>query len=133
MGYEKHKKKKTTKAIIYDGIDDGQLYGKVIKVLGGMRFTILCNDGIERLGKTCNKMNRIKDKKMAIDEYVIVSLRDCDTKDGKCDILGYAEPPKDIIKLWGVIEEFEDDTIFIKDELKTEEKVKEEIINFDDI
>lgn len=115
MGYEKHKKKKTTKAVIYDGLNEGQLYGKVIKVLGGMRFTILCNDGIERLGKTCNKMNRIKDKRMTVDEYVIVSLRDCDTKDRKCDILGYADPPKDVIKSWGVKEEFEDDTIFMTD------------------
>jgi initiation factor 1A len=132
MGYEKHKKKKTTKAVIYDGLDEGQLYGKVIKVLGGMRFTILCNDGIERLGKTCNKMNRIKDKRMTVDEYVIVSMRECDTKDRKCDILGYADPPKDVIKSWGTKEEFEDETIFMTDKPKVEEGADEEF-NIDDI
>jgi initiation factor 1A len=132
MGYEKHKKKKTTKAVIYDGLNDGQLYGKVIKILGCMRYTILCNDGIERLGKTCNKMNRIKDKRMVVDEYVIVSMRECDTRDRKCDILGYADPPKDVIKSWGTKEEFDDETLFMTDKPKVEEGADEEF-NIDDI
>ena len=98
-GYSKHLKKGGgKKAILYDALDDGQLFGQVTKIYGEGRFGVLCNDGITRIGKACNQMRKIKEKKIMPETYIIVSLRECDTKDNKCDILGFADPPKDIIK-----------------------------------
>ena len=98
-GYSKHLKKGGgKKAVLYDSLDDGQLFGQVTKVDGEGRFRILCNDGITRRGKACNQIRKTKDKKICFETFVIVSLRDCDTKDDKCDILGFADPPNDILK-----------------------------------
>ena len=97
-GYSKHLKKGGgKKAILYDSLDKDQLYGQITKVDGEGRFRVMCNDGITRRGKGCNQIRKIKDKKITLDTYVIISLRDCDTKDDKCDILGFADPPKDIL------------------------------------
>ena len=97
-GYSKHLKKGGgKKAVLYDALDEGQLFGQITKINGEGRFEILCNDGITRRGKACNQIRKTKDKKVSLETFVIVSLRDCDTKDDKCDILGFADPPNDII------------------------------------
>ena len=97
-GYSKHLKKGGgKKAVLYDSLDKDQLFGQITKVDGEGRFRVLCNDGITRRGKGCNQIRKIKDKKITLETYVIISLRDCDTKDDKCDILGFADPPKDIL------------------------------------
>ena len=97
-GYSKHLKKGGgKKAVLYDALDEGQLFGQITKVDGEGRFRILCNDGITRRGKACNQIRKTKDKKITLETFVIVSLRDCDTKDDKCDILAFADPPANII------------------------------------
>ena len=97
-GYTKHLSKSGgKKAVLYDALDEGQLFGQITKVDGEGRFKILCNDGITRRGKACNQIRKTKDKKITLETFVIVSLRDCDTKDDKCDILAFADPPKNIL------------------------------------
>lgn len=97
-GYSKHLKKGGgKKAVLYDALDEGQLFGQITKIDGEGRFKVLCNDGITRRGKACNQIRKTKDKKVNLETFVIVSLRDCDTKDDKCDILGFADPPKDVL------------------------------------
>ena len=97
-GYSKHLKKGGgKKAVLYDALDEGQLFGQITKVDGEGRFRILCNDGITRRGKACNQIRKIKDKKITLETFVIVSLRDCDTKDDKCDILAFSDPPANIV------------------------------------
>ena len=97
-GYSKHLKKSGgKKAVLYDALDEGQLFGQITKVDGEGRFRILCNDGITRRGKACNQIRKTKDKKITLETFVIVSLRDCDTKDDKCDILAFADPPANIV------------------------------------
>jgi translation initiation factor IF-1 len=98
-GYSKHLKKGggSKKSTLYNELDEGQLFGQITKVDGEGRFTILCNDGITRRGKACNQIRKIKDKKLGLKTFIIISLRDCDTKDDKCDILAFADPPNDIL------------------------------------
>ena len=63
--------------------EDGQEYGRVIKMLGNNRITVLCFDGKERLGIICGKMR----KRVFInqDEIILVGLRDY--QDVKCDVI----------------------------------------------
>ena len=139
-GYSKHLKKGSgKKAIFYDALDEGQLFGLVMKNYGEGRFEVLCNDGITRIGKACNQMRKIKEKKIGPETYVIISLRECDTKDNKCDILGFADPPKDVVKYFKVNnnEIIENNVIFIKN--KNEDtngdnsENEEEELNIDDL
>lgn len=81
--------------------DEGQEYGKVTKVLGNCRFTIMCYDGKERLGimrgKNCKGKGKFNNL-TGVDDHVLVGLRDFE-KD-KCDIiLKYTHNQhKDLIK-----------------------------------
>lgn len=62
---------------------DSEAYGKVLKVLGNCRFTILCYDGKERLGHARGKFKkRVWFQK---DDIVLVGIREF--QDAKCDIM----------------------------------------------
>ena len=63
--------------------EDGQEYGRVIKMLGNCRINVLCFDGKERLGIICGQMR----KRVFInqDDIVLVCLRDY--QDAKCDVV----------------------------------------------
>jgi translation initiation factor IF-1 len=103
-----------------------------MKNYGEGRFEVLCSDGITRIGKACNQMRKIKEKKIAPETYVIISLRECDTKDDKCDILGFADPPKDIIKYFKLSNNeniIENEILFIKN--KNNENTNNENTNED--
>lgn len=65
------------KKILEYADEDGQTYGYVIKALGCRFFDVNCQDGITRRCKVRNK--RLKTK---INQYVIVSIRDFDDKNG---------------------------------------------------
>jgi initiation factor 1A len=114
------------KTIEYDTLEDGQLFGIVSKNLGG-HFSVLCSDGITRLGKAINKIKNAKDKRLTAGTCVIISLREFE-KDGKnCDIINFA--PSYVINSYPFLQtqqkdkntdiEF-NDTIVIKD-LNTKE------------
>ena len=130
-GYSKHLKKGGgKKAVLYDALDEGQLFGQITKIDGEGRFRILCNDGITRRGKACNQIRKTKDKKVNLETFVIVSLRDCDTKDDKCDILGFADPPKDVLLYFKNNNNTNKDAEQMIDIMF--EKDKNEVINEDD-
>src|SRR5713226_9648600 len=71
--------------------DQDQIYGKVIKPLGGARFLVFCFDGISRI---CLVRGKFRNKKLLSsnestryfwiqkDDIVLVSLRDFDPKKG---------------------------------------------------
>ena len=137
-GQSKHLKKGGgKKAVLYDTLDEGQLFGQVTKVDGEGRFRVLCNDGITRRGKACNQIRKTKDKKISLETFVIVSLRDCDTKDDKCDILGFADPPNNILLYFkGNNKEIENyDIMFqkVKNDVNDENEDNKEDFNVDDI
>jgi initiation factor 1A len=133
-GYSKHLKKGGgKKAVLYDALDDGQLFGQITKIDGEGRFRILCNDGITRRGKACNQIRKTKDKKICLETFVIVSLRDCDTNDDKCDILGFADPPKDIILYFKNNNKEVNTTDIMFEAVKNETVDNEEIFDVDDL
>ena len=91
------------KILIADALDDGQLFAQITKKLGDQRYYVLCSDNIERIGKSCNKLNRSSrgENRLDVGSNVVVSLRvDCDSSKMKCDLLAFADPPDDIIKLF---------------------------------
>jgi len=126
------------KIFIADALDEGQLFAQITKKLGDLRYYVLCSDNIERIGKTCNKLNRTSrgENRLDVGSNVIVSLRvDCDSTKMKCDLLAFAEPPDDIIKLFkSKLSENKDIDIIqfdiVKEEILDEDNVN---IDFDDI
>ena len=60
--------------------EEGQIYGQVVKVLGGRYFTVRCLDNKERRCKARSRRLRT-----SLEDMVIVSLRDFDDKNA--DIL----------------------------------------------
>jgi translation initiation factor 1A len=62
---------------------DDQVYGKILKMLGNARCSVLCSDNQERLGTICGKMRQ--KIWININDLVLISLRDF--QDAKCDII----------------------------------------------
>ena len=56
--YKKNKKDTTTIKVLIKRTTDTELYGRVTKICGNGRFTILCTDGIERLGIIRGKLRK---------------------------------------------------------------------------
>ena len=54
--------------------DDGQMFGRVLKVLGDRRFRIFCNDSRERICKLAGSIR--KNDRVEIGGVVLISLRD---------------------------------------------------------
>lgn len=127
------------KILIADALDDGQLFAQITKKLGDQRYYVLCSDNIERIGKSCNKLNRSSrgENRLDIGSNVVVSLRvDCDSTKMKCDLLAFADPPDDVLKLFkSKLSENTDDTDIIQFDIVKEEILDEdnENIDFDDI
>lgn len=127
------------KILIADALDDGQLFAQITKKLGDQRYYVLCSDNIERIGKSCNKLNRSSrgENRLDIGSNVVVSLRvDCDSTKKKCDLLAFADPPDDVLKLFkSKLSENTDDTDVIQFDIVKEEILDEdnENIDFDDI
>jgi translation initiation factor 1A len=71
----------------FSGREDGQDYGRVLRLLGDRRAMCFCNDGAERIGKFRGAICRgPKKQKIEVGDLVIVSARDCD-ESGVVDIL----------------------------------------------
>lgn len=96
----KHSNKKI---LIADTLDENQLFAQITKKLGDKRYNVLCSDNVERIGRICNKLQRVNRGKFKLDigSNVIISLRtDCDSSNKKCDMLAFAEPPNNIISFF---------------------------------
>lgn len=55
-------------------VNDGQMFGRVVKVLGDRRFRIFCNDSRERICKLAGSIR--KNDRVEIGGVVLISLRD---------------------------------------------------------
>lgn len=127
------------KILIADALDDGQLFAQITKKLGDQRYYVLCSDNIERIGKSCNKLNRSSrgQNRLDVGSNVIVSLRvDCDSTKMKCDLLAFADPPDDVLKLFkSKLSENTDYSDIIQFDIVKEEILDDdnENIDFDDI
>lgn len=128
--------------------EDGQLFGRVTKLLGNYRVMVYCNDDQERMGLIRGSLR--KKVWIAVGDIVLVSLRDCVSTDDKADICERLDP-KLVYKLRKVdptlnpklfmdhesksmkgesIHEKEETTGF---EFGDAEEEKKETFNFDDI
>lgn len=79
-----------------DKIDEGQMFAKIIHNNGGS-FSVLCSDGITRLGKLTGQMK--KGPRISDGSYVIISLRDFESEQKHCDIIAHGDPPADVINI----------------------------------
>jgi initiation factor 1A len=128
----KKQKRNVKKTIYYDELDEGQLFGQIIKALGNLHFKVICSDGIERNGRASNRVATARDKKVIAGDYVIISKRNFETEDTlNCDILGFAVPPDEIVKIFKRLNKlnetkFDDDIDFTNTE-----EIKKEIENND--
>ena len=136
---KKENKNINRKILVADALDDGQLFAQITKKLGDLRYYVLCSDNIERIGKSCNKLNRSSrgQNRLDVGSNVIVSLRvDCDSTKMKCDLLAFADPPDDVLKLFkSKLSENNDYMDIVQFDIVKEEILDEdnENIDFDDI
>lgn len=84
---KRRQKTPRTRELIF--ADDGQLYAKVLKMLGNGRCALKCSNGLEVLGVIRGKMKFRT--WVHLDDLVLVSGRDF--QDGKVDIL-HVYPPE---------------------------------------
>lgn len=98
-GGNKAKKKKRNfgKYDAVDKIDTDQMFGQITKNHGGA-FSVLCSDGIVRLGKLSGYMK--KGPRLHEGSYVVISLREFEAEHKNCDIIAYGDPPNDIINIF---------------------------------
>jgi len=80
-----------------DKIDADQMFAQITKNHGGS-FSVLCSDGIVRLGKLSGYMK--KGPRLYEGSFVVISLRDFEAEHKNCDIIAYGDPPNDIINLF---------------------------------
>ncbi len=80
-----------------DKIETDQMFAQITKNHGGS-FSVLCSDGIIRLGKLSGYMK--KGPRLSEGSYVVISLRDFEAEHKNCDIIAYGDPPNDIITMF---------------------------------
>jgi initiation factor 1A len=80
-----------------DKIEQGQMFAQITHNHGGS-FSVLCSDGIIRLGKLSGYMK--KGPRLTEGSYVVISLRDFELDQKHCDIIAYGEPPTSIINIF---------------------------------
>lgn len=78
-------------------VEQGQMFAQVIQNNGGS-FTVLCSDGVTRIGKLCGMLK--KGPRITSGSYIVVSLRDFESDQKHCDIIAYGDPPNDIINIF---------------------------------
>jgi initiation factor 1A len=103
----------------YDGvskIEHGQMFAKIIHNNGGS-FSVLCSDGITRLGKLTGEMK--KGPRLSEGSYVVISLREFESEQKHCDIIAHGDPSHDIINI-------------LKNDSKSSKKVDVDFADSDD-
>ncbi len=80
-----------------DKIESDQMFAQITKNHGGS-FSVLCSDGITRLGKLSGYMK--KGPRLSEGSYVVISLRDFEAEHKNCDIIAYGDPPNDIVTIF---------------------------------
>ena len=110
-GGNKTKKKKRgySKKEILDEAGKGQMFGQMIENRGGNHFTILCSDNVSRIGRLGGAIRR--GARLNPGTYVLVSLREFESDQKNCDIMGVANPPADIRNIFKKINPSKNDDI----------------------
>jgi hypothetical protein len=80
-----------------DKLEKGQMFGK-INQNNGNHFIILCSDNVKRYAPMNNSIK--KGPRLYDNTFVAVSLREFETNQDNCDILGIARPPGNIIEIF---------------------------------
>jgi initiation factor 1A len=80
----------------HDKIEPGQMFAKIIHNNGGS-FSVLCSDGIPRLGKLTGEMK--KGPRLSEGSYVVITLREFESDQKHCDIIAHGDPPSDVISI----------------------------------
>jgi initiation factor 1A len=80
-----------------DKLDTGQMFAQITHN-NGCSFSVMCSDGISRLGKLSGYMK--KGPRLSDGSYVVVSLREFEAEQKNCDIIAYGDPPNDIISIF---------------------------------
>jgi len=96
-GYKKGKKENEEELDMLEcNAADGQMFGRVVKVLGNKRFLVYCNDNMKRICRICGSMR--KSEWIEKGCIVLISIRPvstilCDVeKEEKGDIIGLLDP-----------------------------------------
>jgi len=113
-GYNKNRKKGYGKQEIISKIDEGQMFAQVTKNEGS-HLMVLCTDNISRIGRLNGRMK--KGARLALGAYVIISLRDFESDQKHCDIIGMGSPPHHIVNIFKKNNpvKYNDDFIFEED------------------
>jgi initiation factor 1A len=104
--------------ILFKG--DEQMYGHVLKSLGDKRFKLVCDDGIERIGKCRGKMRR--SQWVAVNAYVLACTREF--SDDKIDIIHvYSDDHARLLRKYGEFAPFE--------AIETRDDTNEDLVDFE--
>lgn len=96
-GYNKNKKRNFGKQEIITKIDDKQMYAQIIKNEGS-HMKVLCSDNITRIGRLNNRTK--KGPRFVPGSYVVITLREFESDQKHCDIIGFGNPPLRIINVF---------------------------------
>ena len=100
-GGNKTKKKSrsvSSKFIPTDKVDQGQMFAQITGFQGECRFKVICSDGVVRLGRLSGYMK--KGPRISVGSFVVISLREFEQEQKKCDIISYGNPPYNIISIF---------------------------------
>lgn len=114
-----------------DKIETEQMFAQITKNHGGS-FSVLCSDGIIRLGKLSGYMK--KGPRLAEGSYVVISLRDFEAEHKNCDIIAYGNPPTNIMNMFKINDpnghkKADIDFVDSDDEFKEFEESKKTMVN----
>ena len=88
----------STKFLPIDKVESGQMFAQIVGFQGECRFRVICSDGVTRLGKLSGYMK--KGPRISPGSFVVVSLREFEQEQKKCDIISYGNPPYNIISIF---------------------------------
>lgn len=88
----------STKFLPIDKVESGQMFAQIVGSQGECRFRVICSDGVTRLGKLSGYMK--KGPRISPGSFVVVSLREFEQEQKKCDIISYGNPPYNIISIF---------------------------------
>ena len=94
---KKQGRKSFRKQELVDKIEDGQMFAQLVKNEGN-HFFVLCSDNVKRCARMSGKLK--KGPKLAIGSFVVISLREFESNQDNCDIIGVGNPPHNIINLF---------------------------------
>ena len=90
--------------------EEGQYYAQAIKALGSLRFMVkIFPNNEEKLAKLAGGI--VKRSWVRVDDYLIISTRECDSKNNCVDIIHkYTKEDSEILKKQGLLKNISDET-----------------------